>query len=101
MLPDRVSNPGPLTYESGALPIALRGPERYCCKAISGAQMISQGYGIDRTMYIKHIGSVSFFMRSGSFPLNIYELGLFHANRTTQCLRNQGRTNGEGWSTAN
>ena len=26
MLPDRVSNPVPLTYESGALPIALRGP---------------------------------------------------------------------------
>ena len=26
MLPDRVSNPGPLTYESGALPIALQGP---------------------------------------------------------------------------
>ena len=26
MLPDRASNPGPLTYESGALPIALRGP---------------------------------------------------------------------------
>ena len=25
MLPDQVSNPGPLTYESGALPIALRG----------------------------------------------------------------------------
>ena len=25
MLPDRVSNPGPLTNESGALPIALRG----------------------------------------------------------------------------
>ena len=29
MLPDRVSNPGPLTYESGALPIALRGPVPY------------------------------------------------------------------------
>ena len=29
MLPDRVSNPGPLTYESGALPIALRGPARF------------------------------------------------------------------------
>ena len=28
MLLDRVSNPGPLTYESGALPIALRGPAR-------------------------------------------------------------------------
>ena len=26
MLPDLVSNPGPLTYESGALPTALRGP---------------------------------------------------------------------------
>ena len=26
MLPDRVSNPGPLTYESGVLPIALCGP---------------------------------------------------------------------------
>ena len=29
MLPDRVSNPGPLTYESGVLPIALRGPAFY------------------------------------------------------------------------
>ena len=26
MLPDRVSNPGPVTYESGAPPIALRLP---------------------------------------------------------------------------
>ena len=26
MLPDRVSNQGPLTYEPGALPTALRGP---------------------------------------------------------------------------
>ena len=26
MWPDRVSNPGPPTYESDALPIALRGP---------------------------------------------------------------------------
>ena len=32
MLPDRVSNPGPLTYESGALPIALRGPAFLMCK---------------------------------------------------------------------
>ena len=31
MWPDRVSNPGPLTYESGALPTALCGPapDRY------------------------------------------------------------------------
>ena len=26
MWPDQVSNPGPLTYESGALPTVLRGP---------------------------------------------------------------------------
>ena len=32
MLPDRVSNPGPLTYEPCALPIALRGPALYVCK---------------------------------------------------------------------
>ena len=32
MLPDRVSNPGPLTYESGALPIALHGPARTLTK---------------------------------------------------------------------
>ena len=30
MLPYRVSNPGPLTYESGALPIALCCPVRDC-----------------------------------------------------------------------
>ena len=35
MWPDRVSNPGPLTYESGALPIALRGPAASCRVDIS------------------------------------------------------------------
>ena len=29
MWPDRVLNPRPLTYESGALPTALRGPSKY------------------------------------------------------------------------
>ena len=29
------------------------------------------------------------------------KLEIFHANQTTMCLRNQGRTKGEGWSTAN
>ena len=44
MLPDRVSNPGPLTYESGALPIALRGPARttlyLVCTALSCSHKI-------------------------------------------------------------
>ena len=35
MLPDRVSNPGPLTYESGALPIALRGPAQMVTEILS------------------------------------------------------------------
>ena len=29
-----------------------------------------------------------------------YEVGIFHANKTTKCLRNQRRTEGEGFSTA-
>ena len=36
MLPDRVSNPGPLTYQSGALPIALRGPAVYILNILTG-----------------------------------------------------------------
>ena len=32
MLPDRVSNPRSLVYESGALPIALRGPAQGTAK---------------------------------------------------------------------
>ena len=43
MLPDRVSNPGPLTYESGALPIALRGPAGIQVEEIAQALGISIG----------------------------------------------------------
>ena len=39
MLPDRVSNPGPLTYESGALPIALHGPAAYTYRSIHMQQI--------------------------------------------------------------
>ena len=35
MWPDRVSNEGPLTYESGALPTALRSPAHYTCNRFS------------------------------------------------------------------
>ena len=44
MLPDRVSNPGPLTYESGALPIALRGPARALASGLSNVQADTPGY---------------------------------------------------------
>ena len=47
MLPDRVSHPGPMTYESGALPIALRGPallkERICKFLLLGVDPNSDG----------------------------------------------------------
>ena len=43
MLPDRVSNPGPLTYKSGALPIALRGPALdLVSKELKGLALVSK-----------------------------------------------------------
>ena len=65
MLPDRVSNPGPLAYESGALPIALRGPAHLevsmeTCKengysymyekAVSKGTLTVKGRRIERTL---------------------------------------------------
>ena len=35
------------------------------------------------------------------FCFCLYELRIRHANQTTMCLRNKGRTKGEVWSTAN
>ena len=55
MLPDRVSNPGPLTYESGALPIALRGPA--CCTCAD-----SLGVGVGR-------GGIGMHKSPGTQPL--------------------------------
>ena len=48
MLPDRVSNPGCLTYESGTLPLALRGPavkENFnsCARFSSNLLLIESG----------------------------------------------------------
>ena len=42
MWPDRVSNPGPLTYESDALPTALRGPAVF--KAIERSMNSTEDY---------------------------------------------------------
>ena len=41
MLPDWVSNPEPLTYESGALPIALRGPAPLLEKQFHFLELVS------------------------------------------------------------
>ena len=42
MWPDRVTNPGPLTYESGALPTALRGPAKIINKTLINLQLRAQ-----------------------------------------------------------
>ena len=42
MWPDRVSNPGPPTYESGALPIALRGPAEFSVPCVMVRGYISR-----------------------------------------------------------
>ena len=42
-MPDRVSNPGPLTYESGALPIALHGPAKWNDKVNIGQEYEKSG----------------------------------------------------------
>ena len=41
MWPDGESNPGPLTYESGALPTALRG-QRVPCWSLTGGENLLQ-----------------------------------------------------------
>ena len=46
MLPDQVSNPGPLTYESGALTVALRGPTLSPVKIRIGMYVFSQGRNV-------------------------------------------------------
>ena len=56
MLPDLVSNPGPLTYESGALPIALRGPAQILLKRTSNRKS-SIHPSISRIPFLSSVGS--------------------------------------------
>ena len=49
MWPDRVSNPGPLTYESGALPIALRGPARSHSPIFKVCMILNTKLNVDPT----------------------------------------------------
>ena len=65
MWPDRVSNPGPPTYESGALPIALRGPAKNVWKK-------SKGHNLET----KEGGSFMFATRRPDLihiPINVHE----------------------------
>ena len=55
MWPDRVSNPGPLTYETGALPTALRSPASYQSliseSLISCTGAVSQYFTLTKVIY--------------------------------------------------
>ena len=68
MRPDRVSNPGPLTYESGALPTALRGLAIALDMIINAFFLsiptIFQSYQTDRRMIIKVNTIRPFFSRT-------------------------------------
>ena len=64
MLPDRVSNPGPLTYESGALPIALRCPA-YCPKRSIGYARSSLTSNRNSLARSKHTNTMKRYAPSG------------------------------------
>ena len=69
MLPDRVSNPGPLTYESGALPIALRAP---ALPEKSGHLKIN-GYGsqTSENLFILFKRGKMYFLMRKSKPISL------------------------------
>ena len=61
MLPDLVSNPGPLTYESGALPIAQRGPaiETMVWKwKICNSKVYEKMFIDSNSIYVKNINVI-------------------------------------------
>ena len=68
-------------------------------RGLTGGFLLLRIFSVDISVsphvcFILDLILISIFLRSC-----INELGIFHANQTTKCLRNQGRTKGEGWST--
>ena len=60
MLPDRVSNPGLLTYESDALLIAPRGPAQWGEGGGGGVEIMLGWNNLERQkmFIVKHLGPV-------------------------------------------
>ena len=68
MLPDRVSNPGPLTYESGALPIVPGRPtslENSRAKAYCACSWCGQGWS---GYFFSHLSFLLFLPLFGRRP---------------------------------
>ena len=78
MLPDRVSNPGPLTYESDALPIALRGP----ALCFVGWKMLKSNFVcLKKELHLKTLKSDHFLVKLQGEELHKYSF--FHFSPVT------------------
>ena len=77
MLPDRVSNPGPLTYESGALSIALRDPA-------SRTRTMSLGYRSRSQSALKFCAQTS-VKPVRVRPISVLCMAEFSTNDKTMC----------------
>ena len=75
MLPDRVSNLGPLTYESGALPIALRGPA-----GKGGIRLVNLGFYIFQH-HFSHVGSTACELRGQRALIPSASVMIIHAQQ--------------------
>ena len=73
MLPDRVSNPGHLTYESDALPIALRGPANTVANSI---MCLSIGTSEKKIYFICPKWKISYFWTSQNLDIIVLWSGL-------------------------
>ena len=85
MWPDRVSNPGPLTYESGALPTALRGPV-YCTQ--KGQNYIQ--FGLSECNRVKTLGLLSPSVDHSLCVINgqdvMYKISEFYRVKRILCI---------------
>ena len=59
MWPDRVSNPGPQTYESGALPIALRDPATFRYTSFQASLTFLQIFKASFKLKKKSLGGIA------------------------------------------
>ena len=62
MLPERISNPGPQTYEACALPIALRGPatkENNSVNNVGGVMDLIFCMPSDDVLYSYHVKQIA------------------------------------------
>ena len=75
MLPDRVSKPEPLTYESGALPIVLRG-RALCLIKSAKDRRTTPGVCGHGSVPLSHLGELGY--GNWNLPLTTRPIFFFH-----------------------